>query len=232
MLKIKVSKRKIFISSVLCVTVFLGFVAFCSDIGEFTRAIFRNPTGVGAAFPSSYFLAKKITKNIVAKDTPLKILEVGAGTGVFTKEIIKKMGPNDILDVIEVDSGFCDVLNKKYRGKKNARIHCVSILDWAPNYKYDYIVSGLPFNAFGSKFVQDVLDKYKNVIVDNGILSYFEYALAGKVKKLITSGDKKTDLLKNIELRREFLEYFEFDRDFIALNIPPAYVYHLRIVKS
>lgn len=226
------AKRRIFITFMFFIVSFFGFVVFCSDIGEFTRAILRNPSSVGAAFPSSSFLAEKITKNIVSKNAPLKILEVGAGTGVFTKEIIKKMGKNDILDVVEIDPGLCEILNKKFKDNKKVHIYCISILDLKPDYEYDFIVSGLPFNAFDSAFVGSVLEKFKNIIVNDGLLSYFEYALAGKIKKLLTFGDKKIDLLKNIELREDFLKSFEFDRDLIFINVPPAYVYHLKIIKN
>ncbi|EKD23436.1 MAG: hypothetical protein ACD_82C00040G0001 [uncultured bacterium] len=225
-------KRKIFIVFGFLILAFLAFMLIFGDLGGFVSAIFRNPKSMGAATPSSSFLAKKITKNIMAKDAPLKILEVGAGTGVFTQEIINKIGQNDIVDVIEIDYGLCEILNKKFKNNKNVNIHCVSILDWEPGYKYDFIVSGLPFNAFDSFFVSNILEKFKNIIIDNGVLSYFEYALAGKTKKLFLFGDEKLDLINNIKMRKEFLKKFEFDRDLIFLNFPPAYVYHLKIVKN
>lgn len=226
------SKRKIFILFIFSIVAFLAFMVVFGDLGEFVSAIFRNPKSIGAAMPSSSFLAKKITKNIVVKNEPLKILEVGAGTGVFTQEIINKIGKDDIVDVIEIDCGLCEILNKKFKNNKNVYIHCVSILDWEPGYKYDFIVSGLPFNAFDSSFVCNILEKFKNIIIDNGILSYFEYALAGKAKKLFLFGDEKIDLLRNIGLRQDFLKAFEFDRDFVFLNFPPAYAYHLRISRK
>lgn len=206
-----------------------------TDFGGFVSAIFRNPSRVGAAAPSSGFLAKKITKNIkepenrIEKEKPLKILEVGAGTGVFTEEIVKKMGPNDILDVIEIDSGFCDILKNKFGHNKNVSVYGVSILDFDPGYKYDFIVSGLPFNAFDFKFVSAVLEKYKSIIENNGMVSYFEYALVGAFRKLFLFGDSKVDFKKNVQVRKDFIKQYGIDRDFILINFPPAYVYHMRI---
>lgn len=229
----KLAKKR-FLWGFLVVTVlFVSSLAVFRDFRGFVFAIFRHPTQVGAAAPSSSYLAQKITKNILGveerQEKPIKILEVGAGTGVFTEEIARKITDKDTLDVIEIDSGLCEILKQKFADKKNITIHCKSILEFDPGYKYDFIVSGLPFNAFDYNFVKDILDKYKEIIEPNGVISYFEYIFIGAVKKFFIFGQKKADLEKNIQLRKDFIKAYGFDRDTILVNFPPAYVYHLRI---
>ncbi|MFC1841614.1 class I SAM-dependent methyltransferase [Candidatus Dependentiae bacterium] len=226
------SKKQFLIYSLLFLFSFSACVYICSDLSVFMSAIFRNQQRVGAILPSSVFLARSITKNIVAKDQPIKVLEIGAGTGVFTEQVLEKLRKEDIFDVIEIDVSLCEVLREKCKDYKNVHVHCISVLDWDPPYKYDFIISGLPFNSFGSDFVFSVLDRYTKIIKKNGILSYFEYLWAYPIKKFFLKGTDKIDYMKSKCLLSDFRRKFEFDRDFIFPNIPPAYTYHLRIEKE
>jgi len=210
----------------------LGYaVLFYTDFGCFVLALAKSPKKVGAVAPSSPLLAKAITKHIVKKDAPIRVLEVGAGTGVFTEKIIAKLGKEDILDVIEVDAELVEILREKFKAYSNVHIHWMSILDWRPNYKYDYIVSGLPFNALGVDFVIAVLDTYMQSIKNNGILSYFEYIWVSYIRTFFSRGPAKTNYIKSKLILSKFRKNFEFDKDFVLCNVPPAYAYHLKIKK-
>lgn len=208
----------------------VGLHGFWDETKAFFTAFVRNPRAVGSAIPSSRFFADAVTHYIDARGSK-RILEIGAGTGAYTQKIIEKMGKHDLLDVIEIDSELCALLRKKFKDYKNVHIHCVSILEWhaAP---YDIIVSALPHNVFEPAFVDAVIEKYKELISDNGILSYVELAGFSKLKRLFLSGKKKEKFLKIFNATSRFRQEFEFDRDFIVRNIPPAQVYHLRIRKE
>jgi len=225
------TKKNIFIVGALLL-VMLGFLAFIfSDFGSFVFALLKSPKKVGAVAPSSIFLAKAITKHVVKKDSPIRVLEVGAGTGVFTEKIVAKLSKEDTLDVIEIDKSLYEILKEKFEKHKNVRVICGSILDWEPKYKYDFIISGLPFNSFGTDFVVSVLGKYTEIIKNKGIFSYFEYLWVSYVKKFFSKGAQKTDYIKSKRILAGFRKSFEFDRDFVLLNVPPAYAYHLKINK-
>ena len=231
------NRKAIFIVSFFVLIFFRNiFCNFLSDVGSFISAMFRRPKIIGAVLPSSSFLAESITDYIQkSKALPksIKILEVGGGTGVFTEKIVENMKDDDELDVIEIDKGLCDILLKKFKKHKNVKIHCVSILDWSPDYTYDFIISGLPFNSFDYKFVASILEKYKKIIKSGGIISYFEYLLTSTIRKVYAlffySKKDRIDFAKNIQARENFRKVFEFDRDFVFLNVPPAYVYHMKM---
>jgi len=197
----------------------------------FFTAFIRDPQAVGTVVPSGPFLSESVTRYIEPKNRPMHILEIGAGTGPFTGEIIKKMGPADSLDIIEIDPHLCGVLQQKFGEYKNVHIHCLSILDWNPSYFYDYIISALPHNTFKADFVLAILDKYKSLINQNGVLSYIELMGFGDLKKFFLTGQKKADYLKNIGATAAFRKRFEFCVDTVLLNCPPAHTYHLRIQK-
>jgi len=230
-----VSKKKVF--AVLCLSLLLGIFSsqrariFFRESGSFLYALVKNPKRIGAVIPSSSFLSSTIVKKIEKKDNPIKILEVGAGTGAFTEKIVQKMGDQDLLDVIELDSNLCDILRKKFGTHKNVKIHCLSILDFKTDNVYDFIISGLPFNAFGSDLVSSIVNKYKHLIKNNGIVSYFEYMLTANIRKFFSMGKKRVDFVRSMKILENFRKKFLIERNRVFLNVPPAYTYHLQIKK-
>ncbi len=209
--------------------VFPNFRSFFSDSFVFIKLFLAKPDSVGAIVPSSRFLANAVTKHINIFGEPVRILEVGAGTGSMTVNILKKLRTQDKLDIVELDSDFCEILNEKFGKRKNVKINCVSILDWKPKYLYDYIISGLPFNAFSADFLKQVLKTYEGLIKPGGIISYFEYIALAKVKLFFLTGEKKNQYSKTITTTNDFVNKFEFDQDKVLANIPPACVHHLSI---
>ena len=202
---------------------------FLRESSVFLSAFISKPTSVGAIFPSSSKLAKKITEKIGKHSSPIKVLEVGAGTGVFTERIIEKLNSHDTLDIIELDEGFYHILEKKYGHLGNVQINCMSVLDFDTKEPYDFIISGLPFNAFDEGFLTQVLMKYRELIKPGGIISYFEYIALAKIKLLFLFGKDRDEYLKTLSVVSRFRDQFEFKRKEVFGNIPPAYVRHLCI---
>ncbi len=76
----------------------------------------------GAIAPSSSFLVREMIQGMLALKSkaqqPLRILELGPGTGVITKAIIAHMSPDDHLDVVELDPKFYQHIESNYARKK------------------------------------------------------------------------------------------------------------------
>ncbi|MBD3272864.1 methyltransferase [Candidatus Dependentiae bacterium] len=221
----------VFLSIIALLVLSRSFRSFFTDSFVFLKSFFVNPTSVGAVIPSSQFLASAITKYVKRTDAPIpiKVLEVGAGTGSMSSNIAEKLRDDDVLDIVELDPNFCKILENKFSSKDNININCLSILDWNPSYSYDFIVSGLPFNAFDSDFVKSILNKYKKLIKPGGIISYFEYIALAKIKLFFLKGDEKQQFSKTITTTTQFRNKFEFDNEKVFANMPPARVYHLRV---
>lgn len=224
-------------NSLICTFLLLDFSSgFAKPFGylQFLKEFFANPTGVGAIAPSSVPLAIEITSLIPEKKIkrePLRILEVGAGTGIFTEVIANKMMPEDRLDVIELEKNLCVHLKDNFKKMGNVAIHCTSIVDFVPNKPYDIIVSGLPFNAFDSDLVQKILDKYISIVKDDGVISYFEYIFISSAKMFMTYGTSKENIKKIDKITSDFLKKYEFKKAKVIWNIPPAWVHHVRFHK-
>jgi len=186
------------------------------DCKAFVSAVGRSPKDIGAVLPSSKGLAEKITRFVVCEGAPVRILEVGAGTGSFSAEIIKKLRPQDELVLIELDPKLCEHLRQKFGEYKNVTVVCMSFLDWAPEHRYDFIVSGIPHHNLPKEVLKSFLRHYQMLLQKGGTLSFFEYIWF----------ERKSP---NSRLLKYFAKRFAFKKDRVVLNVPPARVHHLRM---
>jgi phosphatidylethanolamine/phosphatidyl-N-methylethanolamine N-methyltransferase len=197
---------------------------------KFVFEFIKHPTTVGAILPSSSSLAKEIVGEI-PKDLKAEkrlILEVGPGTGIFTDKIIQRMNPSDELHLVEFDAEFCKQLKAKYQHVPNVKIFECSILDYqlSGNRKYDFIVSGLPLNAFSNEFVDDVFKKFEEVATQNTKLSYFEYLVLPDIKKLFSNAQKRANMDLILNAKNAFYQKHKYKKSKVFLNVPPANVVH------
>lgn len=209
-----------------------GVHGFLSESKSFFSAFIRSPKDVGSVIPSSRFLSNAVTRYVTCEGDPVVILELGAGTGPFTEKLVQKLRPQDRLDVIEIDPDLCKILEQKFGHLENVHIYCISMLEWNPSYRYDFVVSAIPHNTFNVDFVNSILDKYQELIKSGGIISFIELMWMGKIKKTVLRGKKKREYAKTLDTMSQFRKKFEFTRDAVLRNIPPAHAYHLRIIKE
>lgn len=204
---------------------------------SFFKRFINNPTQVGAIAESSEALAEAITTctQPLSKEKTQEgrnILEVGAGTGVFTQHIINKMGFFDTLDIVEYDPVFYAMLKERFGKLRHVNIYCCSIEDFNPNKCYDYIISGLPFNAFPSELVEKILNGYKRILKKDGTVAYFEYIALPMIKRFGLSigalfsdqiKKEKNDFDQTLSLVKAFRKSFELEQEeSVGLNLPPA----------
>jgi len=202
----------------------------------FFRGIIRNPLQVGAFSPCSVFVAQEITKYVAAdtKEGVVRVLEVGAGSGVLTtklENVLKHTGRDYILDVIEIDPDYCALLKKRFEDNKNVTIHCVNILDFNAADNYDYLVSTLPFNVMDTAVIKNIFEQYEKMIVPNGILSYVEHIWLPDIKEKTLSGAEKQLFVEKRTTVNDFKDKYFLETVNIYRNITPLYVHHLQIKK-
>ena len=98
---------------------------------EFLTEAIRNFRHTGSVGPSSPILAKAMTSTIARIEGQRRILEVGPGTGPFTKSILSKLRAGDHFELVEINQNFCRKLEKDmlagYRTRHPnvaVRLHC------------------------------------------------------------------------------------------------------------
>ncbi|MED1204499.1 class I SAM-dependent methyltransferase [Heyndrickxia acidicola] len=168
-----------------------------------------KPRTVGAIWPSSHFLAKKMVKDIAFDQTSC-IVEYGPGTGIFTEQIIKNRQETTFVLLIEANKEFYKLLKSKFGEEKNVFIEHGSaehIDDYLTKHQIshvDYIVSGLPFASLPSGVSNTILEKTRKVLGGTGRFITFQYTLF------------------KMQMIRGFFNQIEVDHEF--RNMPPAYV--------
>jgi len=175
----------------------------------FTKATISNPRAIGAACPSSPFLARAMAQQ-VETNADGYVIELGGGTGMITRALLQHGIPPDKLitveyspelaqhlreefpeiHVLEGDAGKLDQLLEKHIGKEAKKVHA--------------IVSGLPLRSLPKSNVKAIKQQIFNLIGDNGLFIQFTYDL-----RLSFSQKKKFELKQSRIVWR---------------NIPPARV--------
>lgn len=115
---------------------------------EFEVIQTNNAQKVGT---DSMILGSWSAKNI----SPKRVLDIGTGTGVLALMSAQNY-QNALLDAVEVlESNFLEAKINFQNSKFNQRLTChhKSILEFAPKYKFDLIISNPPYfeNALLSK---------------------------------------------------------------------------------
>lgn len=168
---------------------------------------------VGAMSPSSPFLAKKMLESIDFKKTKV-IVELGPGTGVFTKKMVELMAEDAILLVFELNDSFMQLLEKTIDDKRVHLIHdsAENITTYLKKYgfdKADVILSSLPLANFPSDLKMRILTESKSVMHEDSLYVQFQYSL--NAKKVIK------EIFRTVAIT------------FTPVNFPPAFVYTCRI---
>lgn len=189
----------------------------------------------GAVLPSSRYLARAITSIIEPRAEafgPRRILEVGAGTGVFTAAIVRRMGPDDKLVVYEMNADLARVLRARCRHDKRWRHLDIEVREMVfpegtAGESYDAVICGLPFNNFPSTLVRHCFRVFAHLLAGGGKLAYFEYCHLRRLK-LRMVGKREFLRLKRIEkVTDAFRERHGIKRITVARNVPPAWVHVL-----
>jgi 23S rRNA (adenine-N6)-dimethyltransferase len=97
----------------------------------------------------------KICLDLVELNNKEKIIEIGGGKGIITKELLKRFGK---LTVIEFDKALSVRLKKIFLGNKNIEILNQDFLEYRlPNTRFN-IISNIPFNIT-SNIIRKITDK-------------------------------------------------------------------------
>ncbi len=205
------------------------------DHVEFLRQFRTQFQTTGAIAPSSRGLARAMTRHLESCPRPARILEVGPGTGAVTRRIIRLLGAGDRLDLVELNPAFARFLEDRFcddprfqQAKDQARIHVCGIETFHSDAPYDCIISGLPFNNFSPAFVNEVLESLIQLLAPGGVATFFEYMYVRPVRRLVARGAERRRLQELDAVIHSFLARHGFRRDWIFLNVPPAWVQHLR----
>lgn len=199
------------------------------DITLFFSQFTENFTTTGAIVPSSPLLGRAITHPLSRRSSrPVQVLEVGPGTGAFTRQIMKHLRSGDRLEIYELNPRFCEHLrqNLPWEHLQSKKIHCrlhnADVRHIGRDLQYDYIVCGLPFNNFEPELVSEILAVLIDRLATNGVFSYFEYNLSHEFKSKFLKSKDRQRMLRVGKIVRSFIKQHQFAYRQVWLNLPPA----------
>jgi phosphatidylethanolamine/phosphatidyl-N-methylethanolamine N-methyltransferase len=161
--------------------------------------------------PSSKSLATLITREIVLSDAP--DIELGAGTGVFTRHLIRRGIPQEQLALIESGASFAQTLQAEF---PSSRVLCMDAIrlrevELFDGLKAGAVVSGLPLLSMAPLQVARVLRGAFVHLRLEGTFYQFTYGPRCPVPRLI-------------------LERLGLQADYVGktiANFPPAAVFRI-----
>jgi phospholipid N-methyltransferase len=186
------------------------------DHGRFLRSFVTDPRSVGAIAPSTCALARVITAAArVSRGTT--IVELGGGTGSFTRVIVEEAPCDATIISIEINPTFADLLASRF-----GRVHVIEgsaermreFLDACGCRFADCVVSGLPWAAFRDDLQSRILEKIHAVLRPGGIFATFAYAHAAWWPSAKRFRCRLHELFAEVALS-----------PVVWRNIPPAFVY-------
>jgi phospholipid N-methyltransferase len=137
------------------------------------------------------------------------VLELGAGDGVITEQLLGRILPDSQLLVFEVNPVFMEVLKTNFSDERMALLH-----DSAENMgvhlnekkieHVDYVVSGIPFAVLPNELAEQIIDECLEWLRPGGKFIQFHYSphMIPFYKKKFGNGKI----------------------NFVPWNIPPAFV--------
>lgn len=143
----------------------------------FLKTLMKNPRALGAVAPSSVGLCELIAKNVYHPEDHY-VLEVGAGTGRITRQLLSSgIDPSHIY-VVELDPQMCIFLREKLPGVhviEGDACHLKELLPEEVISKISTVVSGIPMINLSKELQGQIISSCFNVMSKDGILLQFTY---------------------------------------------------------
>lgn len=138
----------------------------------FLKSWFSSPKQMGTLFPSTSKTSQKIA-NLIKDAENVNVVELGAGTGQVTEQIITRGVLPENFATVEYDTGFCKELAKRFPQIQTLlNIDAANVLDYLPKKfigNTDYLISTLPLIMLGEKKSQEIVNAIFKVLKPNGV---------------------------------------------------------------
>ena len=145
----------------------------------FMREVIRNSKTTGAIAPSSRELAEKIVQMAGISGKKM-LVEVGAGDGVFTREILLRKDPDAEFFSLEINPPLAEACRKSCPGAaiitdsaENVRKHLQAL----GHDHCDAIISGLPWSRFDNDLQDRILAATCEALAPGGVFVTFAYVM-------------------------------------------------------
>jgi phospholipid N-methyltransferase len=138
------------------------------------------------------------------------VAEFGAGTGVYTGEILKRLHPDARFLAFEIDSDLATILSERFEDRRLQVINdsAENVENYLNGAKVDVIVSAIPFTSLPEDAKESVFRAAARALALEGVMVQIQYSTV---------------------LQRDLTRRFASVRRRLSpLNVPPAFLYACR----
>jgi phospholipid N-methyltransferase len=199
----------------------------------FLREFLLEFKTTGACFPTSKWAAQALITPLRRRDRqPMRVLELGPGTGSVTIPLIREMRDGDHLTICEINPRFMKALKETLEREEafRARRHQVDFFEGAAQDipvtdPYNVIVCALPFVNFDLDTVKDIFAKLRLVSTPETLMTYYEYIGARRINQTIGAQSRKERMRDVNGFLRESKSIRNIDKTQVWLNVFPINIY-------
>jgi phospholipid N-methyltransferase len=173
---------------------------------RFFRSFLAHPRQVGAILPTS----KRAVRDMLDMANFAQarcVVELGAGTGVYTEEILTRLHPEARFLAFEVDPDLVATLDGRFEDPRVRVINdsAENVEQYLDGVKVDIIVSGLPFTSLPEPVKRNIFEQITQVLAPEGVMVAIQYST-----------------MVQRDLKRVFASV---RRRVSPLNVPPAFLF-------
>ncbi|MEO4044387.1 phospholipid N-methyltransferase PmtA [Hoeflea sp. CAU 1731] len=117
---------------------------------RFFKGLVSQPKSVGAIVPTSVFMARRMA-SVASAASGLPVLELGPGTGVVTRALLRRGLPPERIVAVEYSDYFCRLLETEHPEIKVIQGDAFNLdktLAELGHTRFDCVISGLPLLNF------------------------------------------------------------------------------------
>jgi phospholipid N-methyltransferase len=183
--------------------------AVLRERARFLRSFLDGPRRVGAVLPTSARTVRA-TLDMAAVGQARCVVELGAGTGPYTREIVRRLRPDARLLAFELDPALdgklaAEVTDPRVEVITDSAANLGAHLD---GVRPEVIVSGLPFTSLPAAVRNGILAAARAALAEDGVMLVLQYSP-----------------FMQRELERRF---GSVRRRLSLLNVPPAVLFACR----
>jgi phosphatidylethanolamine/phosphatidyl-N-methylethanolamine N-methyltransferase len=147
------------------------------------------------------------------------VVELGPGTGSFTRLILDRLGEHSYFFALELDEDSVNQLRLDFPGLEVSHRSAESLpeLLQARGEKADCVVSGLPWANMGAEVQDRILDGVVSSLTAHGVFTTFAYVHARWLPGAVRFRSRLDRRFGSVRMSRV-----------IWRNVPPAFVYCCR----
>ena len=145
----------------------------------FLRGFIERPKEVGSIIPSSRWMERRITRTADLAQAKLAI-ELGPGTGGTTKALLAAMAPDARLLAIEINPGFCELLETSIEDPRLIVHHgsAAEIPEALAQHDLgapEVVLSGIPFSTMPKSLGLAILRSVKSSLAPGGRFVAYQF---------------------------------------------------------